>query len=153
MVELPIILFSLENFERSVEMIDWIEREDGHEEKWHFQTEKKQEETKKQDQSISLLARDEKMIQILVEKKLQEKIVFILRETGLDNYVVHSESSIADIQVQDGENQNRLVFMVVVKAITYRQLQANLIQYLSKDEQAKASCSEALFQISLDGEA
>ncbi|WP_157833721.1 hypothetical protein [Hydrogenovibrio kuenenii] len=134
-------------------MIDWIEREDGHEEKWHFKMEKKQAESKEQDQSISLLARDEKMIQILAEKNLQEKIVFILNETGLDNYVIHSEESIADIQMQDGEYQNRLVFMVVVKASIYPQLQANLNQHLSKDEQKKTSCSEALFQISLDGEA
>ena len=132
-------------------MIGWIEKEDGREEKWHFKTEKQQIEPNVADQSVLSLDGGEKMIQILATNDLQEKIICVLQSNGLENYIVHDEEvPIANIQLQDEEFENRLVFMVAVKAEAYSKLKADLNQSLTKAEQENISCSEALFQIRLE---
>lgn len=122
--------------------MDWIENKDGFEEKLEvIQAAKK---------PFSSLEHDEKVIQILSEGHLKNKIVEILQQTELDNYLVYDgENAIANIQQQSKWSQDPVVFMVAVKTSVYPQLLKNLSESLDKEEQELTSCSEALFQIRL----
>ncbi|MDX1795689.1 MAG: hypothetical protein R3219_03100 [Hydrogenovibrio sp.] len=134
-------------------MIGWIELEDGYEEEWHFQTEKRQAESPEQNSSIPFLGRDEKVIQVLADSRSKDKIISVLKQTGLDNYVIYDgDTPISEMQPQNKLSENRLALMVAVKSTLYSKLLANFKATLNQKEQENFSCTEAVFQVRLGEE-